>query len=161
MIFEVEGDILLTEADALVHGVAPNDNFHQGLALSLREQWPSLYKDFRHYCQSHHPKSGELWMWKGAGGPAIYNLFTQQEAYDHGSSPGKATLDNVNHSLRELRKTLEGSGVKSLAVTRLATGVGGLKWDDVKPLVEKHLGDLNLPVYVYVKFHAGQKANEK
>ncbi len=48
MIYEVSGDILLSEARAIAHGVAPNDNFANRLpALSLREHWPALYKDFR------------------------------------------------------------------------------------------------------------------
>ena len=33
MLKEVTGDILLTTAGAVAHGVAPNDNFKQGLAL--------------------------------------------------------------------------------------------------------------------------------
>ena len=28
------------------------------------------------------------------------------------------------------------------------------------PLIEKHLGDLAIPVYVYETYHAGQPANE-
>jgi len=45
MIQEVEGDILLSKAGAVAHGVAPHDNFANGLALALREQWPAMYKD--------------------------------------------------------------------------------------------------------------------
>ena len=63
MIKEVQGDILLSGADAVAHGIAPNDNFHQGLALSLRESWPAMYKDFRHYCHVQHPKEGTTWAW--------------------------------------------------------------------------------------------------
>ena len=50
MIYEVSGDILPSEARAIAHGVVPNDNFATGLALSLREHWPALYKDFHNYC---------------------------------------------------------------------------------------------------------------
>ena len=56
MIQYVSGDILLTEAEGIAHGVAPNDDFKQGLALSLRERWPAMYKDFRHFCHTQHPK---------------------------------------------------------------------------------------------------------
>ena len=65
MLKEVEGDILLTKAEALAHGVAPNDNFANGSALALRERWPAMYKDFRHYSQTFTPKTGELWTWAG------------------------------------------------------------------------------------------------
>lgn len=161
MIREVSGDILLSKTDAVAHGVAPNDNFASGLALSLREQWPAMYKDFRHYCHTAHPKAGELWAWAGAGGTRIINLFTQEAAYGHGAKPGKATLEYVNHSLRELHKLTEQEGFSSLALPRLATGVGGLNWDDVKPLLERHLGKLSIPVIVYTTFHQGVSADEK
>ena len=42
MIHEVSGDILLTKAQAIAHGVSPNDHFDQGLALALREKWPTM-----------------------------------------------------------------------------------------------------------------------
>ena len=77
MIKYVQGDILKTKADAIVHGVAPNDDFKQGLALSLRENWPAMYKDFRHFCKTKSPKEGDVWSWKGAGGPYVINLMTQ------------------------------------------------------------------------------------
>ena len=78
MIQFVSGDILLTKADAIAHGVAPFDNFKNGLAFSLRERWPSMYKDFRHFCKVQHPKEGKVWSWKGAGSPVIVNLMTQE-----------------------------------------------------------------------------------
>ena len=61
MLKEVSGDILLSTAGAIAHGIAPHDHFKQGLALSLREQWPGMYKDFRHYCQTYTPKPGGAW----------------------------------------------------------------------------------------------------
>lgn len=43
------GGILLSGAAAIAHGIVPNDHFHQGLALALREKWPKIAMDFRHY----------------------------------------------------------------------------------------------------------------
>jgi O-acetyl-ADP-ribose deacetylase (regulator of RNase III) len=161
MLKEVTGDILLTKAEAVAHGVAPNDNFASGLALSLREQWPAMYKDFRHYCQTVTPKPGELWAWAGVGGVRIVNLFTQEPAPSHGAKPGRATIANVNHSLKALSKVVETENIKSVALPRLATGVGGLDWKDVKPLMEKHLGHLSIPVYIYTTFQPGVAAKEE
>jgi O-acetyl-ADP-ribose deacetylase (regulator of RNase III) len=158
MIHYVQGDILLSDRQLLAHGVAPNDDFAQGLALSLREHWPAMYKDFRHYCQTQHPKAGELWLWSGTGGTRIANLMTQEAAYDHGSKPGKASLPNVNHCLRALRKLIEEEQIQSLALPRLATGVGGLAWPEVKPLIEKNLGDLDIEIDLYEVYVPGQKA---
>jgi O-acetyl-ADP-ribose deacetylase (regulator of RNase III) len=160
MIHYVTGDILLSKAQAIAHGVAPNDPFSSGLALSLRENWPAMYKDFRHYCQTTHPMAGSAWMWGGAEGARIINLFTQEAAYDHGARPGKATVEHVNHALRELHKLMLAEKFTSLALPRLATGVGGLDWDEVSPLINKHLDSLELPIYVYVTFQKGVAAKE-
>jgi O-acetyl-ADP-ribose deacetylase (regulator of RNase III) len=160
MLYELDGDILLSGAKAIVHGVAPNDDFHQGLALQLRERLPALYKDFRHHCQTQHPKSGTKWVWQSADGRYIVNLFTQEGAYAHGSKPGPASLSHVNHALHALRGFAQKEKLTSMALPRLACGVGGLDWNDVKPLIENQLGDLNIPVYLYVNYQQGSKANE-
>lgn len=160
MIHELSGDILLSGAKAVAQGVAPNDDFHQGLALQLRERMPALYKDFRHYCHTQHPKSGGLWTWMSSDGRYLVNLFTRDAAYDHGSKPGHATLSHVNHALHALRAFAQKEKPASLALPRLACGVGGLDWDEVKPLIEKQLGDLAMPVYVYVNYQKGVKASE-
>lgn len=160
MIREVSGDILLTDAEMTAQGVAPNDHMDHGLALELRKRWPAMHKDFRHYHKSTHPKPGELWFWGGAGGTRIANLFTQEESKTKGGRPGEASVSNVRHCLKELRKLVEEEGVKSVALPKLATGVGRLDWDDVRPLIEEHLGDLDADVIVYTEYHAGQKAKE-
>ena len=160
MIFEVTGDILLSTAQAVAHGISPNEHFDSGLALALREKWPALAKDFRHYAHQVHPKAGEIWTWGGVGGIRIFNLMTQDGEHTHGSKPGRATVANVNHCLRRLRHELEKEKIKSLAIPALATGVGGLAWKDVKPLVSQHLGDCGISVYLYETYRKGQKANE-
>lgn len=159
MIQEVSGDILLTEANAIAHGVAPNDHFDQGLALALREKWPAMQKDFRHYAQQTHPKPGEIWSWGGYGA-RIVNLLTQEGSFEKGVRPGRASVANVNHCLKRLRHFLETEKLESVAIPKLATGVGGLEWSEVKPLIQQHLGDLSTKVYLYTEYHAGQKGNE-
>lgn len=107
MIHEVEGDILLTGAQAIAHGVAPNDPMNQGLALSLHERYPAMHKDFHHWCHQQHPKPGEAWAWGGAEGVRIINLLTQEGGYGGGNKPGKASEPNVNHALRALKKIIQ------------------------------------------------------
>ena len=63
MIREVSGDILLSQADVIAHGVAPADHFDTGLALALRERWPALAKDFRQrgdHCIQQHFRVGRV-----------------------------------------------------------------------------------------------------
>lgn len=160
MIKEVTGDILLSKAQAIAHGVAPNDHFENGLALSLRQDYPSMVKDFRHWCHQTNPKPGGAWIWSGADGKRIVNLLTQDPSTGHSGHPGAASLQHVNHALRELKKIVQEEGIKSIALPRLATGVGGLKWEEVKPAIYHAFADLNANVYLYANFVKGQTADE-
>lgn len=159
MIKEVSGDILLAKTEAIAHGIAPNDHFNQGLAHNLRERWPAMYKDFRHFCHSHHPKVGDLWTWSGPDSTRIINLFTQEPAKSEHSHPGKASIENLHHCFKALKKEVQKEGIKSLAIPRIGTGVGGLDWPDVQALIEKDLGDLDLELHVYSEYVPGQAAS--
>jgi O-acetyl-ADP-ribose deacetylase (regulator of RNase III) len=162
MIKEVTGDILFTKAEAIAQGVAPFDHFENGLALSLREEWPSMAKDFKHYCHLNNPEPGTAWVWSGVGGRRIVNLLTQfaPEGQKHSGHPGKATISNVSHSLKELRKIITSEQLKSIAIPKLGTGVGGLEWSEVKPLIEQHLADCGADIFVYSNYRKGEKAEE-
>lgn len=160
MLHYVEGDILMSKADAMAHGVAPMDHFDSGLALSLREEYPSMYKDFRHYCQTFHPKPGDVWLWQSADKRKIFNLLTQEAPLGSAGHPGRASTINVRHCLKNLVKDLDKEKITSLAVPRIATGVGGLKWEDIKPLLEEYLDPINIPVYVYEVYRKGVQAAE-
>lgn len=160
MIHQVSGDILLSKAQVLAHGVAPKDPMNQGLALSLHQKFPAMHKDFHHWCNQHHPEPGAAWMWGGAGGVRIVNLLTQEGGYGHGARPGKATVKHVSDALRALAKMCAAEEFTSLALPRVATGVGGLSWDEVWPVMQDRLGELEIPVFVYSEFHAGERAKE-
>ncbi len=166
MIREVEGDILLSDAQVIAHGIATADPFDSGLALALRERFPSMVKDYRHATHAKQPDTGDIWAWGGVNEDGsvrgIVNLLTQgMQSHAKSARPMKAKLEDVNHALRELANLVRKDGIKSVALPRLATGVGGLDWADVKPLVQQHLGDLGVPVLVYEVYRKDQKADEK
>lgn len=153
---------MLSKAQVIAHGVAPYDHFDTGLALSLRQDYPSMVKDFRHWCHQTNPKSGGAWIWSAANGTRIVNLMTQEAStgHDHSGHPGAATLQHVGHALRALKKIIQEEDIKSLALPRLATGVGGLNWEDVKPLIYSALEDAGADVYIYSTYLKGQAASE-
>lgn len=160
MIYEVTGDILLSRAEAIAHGVAANDPMNQGLSSALHENYPAMHKDFHHWCHQQHPGTGSAWIWSGAGGIRIINLITQEGGHEHGSKPGKASVSSVNHALRALKKLIVKEGLSSVAIPRLATGVGGLEWQDVQPLISNQLSDVEAAVYLYSQYTPGKKAAE-
>jgi O-acetyl-ADP-ribose deacetylase (regulator of RNase III) len=160
MIHEVTGDILLSTSKAIAHGVAPHDHFDQGLALALRQEWPAMAKDFRHWCKVKSPRPGELWVWPTPTGVRFIALLTQEPAAREGDHPGRAKPEHVRHSLQALCKLVAAEDITSLALPRLATGVGGLDWSAVRPLIDDQLGALKIPVSLYTTYRAGMKASE-
>ncbi|MBI3818002.1 MAG: macro domain-containing protein [Planctomycetes bacterium] len=164
MIHEIAGDLLLCSSRHLAHGVAPNDDFKSGLALALRERFPALYKDFRHYCKTYNPGPGEVWVWSGVaeeGHPVtIASMFTQESSRQEGGHAGPARLEYVNRALHELANLAKAGDWPSLALPRIATGVGRLEWEDVRPILHKTLGGLGIPVYVYTTYKKGVAAEE-
>jgi O-acetyl-ADP-ribose deacetylase (regulator of RNase III) len=165
MIKHVTGDILLSKADLLAHGISAHDPFDSGLALALRERWPSLVKDYRHDTHSKAISVGEMWAWtgvqEGSGVRRIANLVTQDTlGQGPAAKPGKASIENVRAALQSLAKFIRRERITSVSLPRLATGVGGLEWNDVDPLITQYLGDLNVPVIVYSIYRKDVKADE-
>jgi O-acetyl-ADP-ribose deacetylase (regulator of RNase III) len=164
MIREVTGDILLSQAHLIAHGVAPHDDFKNGLALALRERFPGLYKDFRHWCKTTSPKAGEAWIWSGVGvgGHPVHIacLLTQEPPAHEGGHPGRAKTAYVNKALHALHKLIEKDGYTSVALPRLATGVGALDWNEVRPLIDAALGGMPIPVFVYTTYQRDVSAAE-
>lgn len=118
MIREVEGDILLSGAQVIAHGIAPQDHFDSGLALALRERWPSMVRDYRHAAHARAPEPGGIWVWAGVDEQGktqcIVNLITQGMLHSGRSAkPGKASLEDVGHALRELARYVRSEGVRA------------------------------------------------
>lgn len=160
MLHEVSGDILLSQAEAIAQGIAANDPMDQGLAQALHVDYPAMHKDYHHWCHIEQRSPGEAWIWTAADGRRIISLITQEGGYGQGARPGRASTKNVNACLRALKKMVLQEQLRSIALPKLATGVGGLDWNDVKPLIGNQLGDLGIPVYVYSEYVPGKQARE-
>jgi len=160
MIYKVEGDILLSKAQAIVYGVGINDPMDKGLALALRNKYPSLQKDLNRWCHQHHTKPGEAWMWVGQNNVRIVNLITHENMECNDHHYDKATLIDIKHALNALVKMIAFEKITSIALPKLGTGFGDLEWDDVWPLIENHLGGIDIPIYVYFIYRPGQPADE-
>ena len=103
----------------------------------------------------------------GGGSDALGNMNTRAvrdgDYYILDGSKMFASMANetdVGHALHALAGFLAAEQIPSLALPRLASGVGKLSWDVVQPLIERHLGPVEIPVYVYASYHAGQAARE-
>ncbi len=160
MIYEVEGDILLSKAQVIAHGVSVNDPMGQGLAKILHENFPPMHKAFHHWCHQHHPKAGTVWVWEELKNTKIAHLIIKDGGYAHQPHLIKTSPSHIKHALHAFKKLAIKENFTSLALPRLGTGLGGIAWEEVLPIIYAELDELKIPVYVYVVYKAQKHALE-
>lgn len=158
MVQLVAGDILLSRSEVIAHAMAPEENFSSGFAKALRRKWPAIAEDFRRHRARGALHPGGVWVWKAPSGQQIVGLITHEVAQE--KKAGRATVAYVDHALVALRGLVKRRRAKSLAITRLATGSGGLQWSDVETFIHEHFMDLKIPVTLYDRHRRGVKISE-
>jgi len=56
----------------------------------------------------------------------------------------------IEDGLSELKRLVPHLRIQSLAVPALGCGLGGLSWNEVESLIERHLGELKALIHVYL-----------
>ncbi len=144
------GNLIFSKSDAIVFGIATDEDFQQGVAMAVSQKYPGIVEDFRQYRAATVPEPGGLWIWQSGYRPQVIGLVIREAAADH---RGTAHLEWVAQSLSRLRSFVEEAALRSIALPKLGTGRGDLDWRDVKPLIEHQLGDLQTRVYLYTIFN--------
>jgi O-acetyl-ADP-ribose deacetylase (regulator of RNase III) len=159
VIYEVEGDIMLTRAQVIVHNVAVADPMTRGLARKLNERYPAMVEAFREWCEETNPEPGEIWLWEAADKSQVINLITH-EGDDDPTRVRRPDKIAVNRCLRRLAKMVAELRIKSLAMPKIAAGDFGLDWADVRGMIHSQLGEVLAPSFIYVVELDGQVASE-
>jgi O-acetyl-ADP-ribose deacetylase (regulator of RNase III) len=159
MIYEVEGDIMLTRAQVIVNDVGVGDPMTRGLSRVLNERYPVMVEDYREWCEQNNPEPGEVWLWEAADKTQIINLITHEGDED----PTRVRRPNkiaVNRCLRRLAKMVIDQRIKSLAMPKIASGDFGLDWIEVRGMMDSQLSEVLAPIFIYVVELEGQVASE-
>lgn len=159
MIYEVEGDIMLTRAQVILHNVAVADPMTRGLARKLNERYPAMVEAFREWCEETNPDPGEISLWEAADKSQIINLITH-EGDDDPTRVRRPDKIAVNRCLRRLAKMVAELRIKSLAMPKIAAGDFGLDWADERGMIHSQLGEVLAPIFIYVVELDGQVASE-
>ncbi len=113
----------------------------------FKEAFPSNFRDYEHACKSHEIVVGKMFVTETGrlSGPRWIINFPTKKHWRH---PSK--LEWIVEGLKDLRHVIEVNNIRSIALPPLGAGNGGLDWREVRPEVEKALGDLkNVDVLVY------------
>lgn len=147
----VTGDLFENEyaAQALAHGCNCQGAMGAGIASGFRDRYPDMFAEYRSRCRST-PRQfnlGEVWLWKEAARPWVFNLATQEGVWR-----SRASYEAIVTSLSAMRTLADAEGVTSIAIPRIGTGYGGLSWRKVRAIIEQHFADWPGRLVVYETF---------
>ncbi|WP_029084166.1 macro domain-containing protein [Bradyrhizobium sp. th.b2] len=134
--------LLESSAQTLVNTVNCVGVMGKGIALEFKEREPQMFAAYRRICDKQLLAPGKLWLWKGVSS-WVLNFPTKK----HWRNPSK--IEWIESGLEKFSEKYASLGIKEISFPRLGCGNGGLDWADVRPVMEKHLKDLPIPVYVH------------
>ena len=123
-----------------------------GVTVEFQRRFPKMHKEYKWRCHARLLSPGEYCLWKDDQ-PWILNLATQADT-------GGATQAFVRQCLVRLADGYADEGITSIAMPRIAAGLGGLAWEDVRSLIVGTLGELPIPVFVYEEYVEGHQVDE-
>lgn len=141
------GNLLDADVEAVVNTVNTVGVMGKGIALMFKERFPQNYAAYVAACKSGEVQTGQMFVTPvhELSGPRwVINFPTKQ----NWRSPTQTEW--VRTGLITLRDTILEKRITSIAIPPLGCGNGGLDWRDVRPLIEKTLGDLeDVSIVVY------------
>ncbi|OFX19299.1 MAG: Appr-1-p processing protein [Bacteroidetes bacterium GWA2_31_9] len=141
------GNLLDSEAQALVNTVNTVGVMGKGIALQFKNMFPNNFKIYANACKNKEVKVGELLVAEEEtllkGKKIIINFPTKT----NWRLPSEYKY--IEAGLLDLVKVIKEKDIKSIAIPPLGSGNGGLDWNKVKVILEKHLSTLNCDIYIY------------
>jgi O-acetyl-ADP-ribose deacetylase (regulator of RNase III) len=143
----VTGNLLGANSQALVNTVNTVGVMGKGIALQFKEYFPANYKVYAGVCKKGEMHIGKMLVVRENtldGERIIINFPTKIEWYK------KSQYDYIEEGLKDLVSVIKEYKIMSMAIPPLGCGNGGLKWERVKPLMEKYLGNIpNVDISIY------------
>jgi O-acetyl-ADP-ribose deacetylase (regulator of RNase III) len=146
MIKFLKGDLLKSDAEALVNAVNTVGVMGKGIALQFKNQYPENYKVYKAACNKGALKVGTILIVKDGdlfNQKFIVNFPTKQ----HWRAPSE--ISYIQDGLIALKKAIQEHVIQSIAIPPLGCGLGGLDWDVVKPMIIEALQDLDINIDIY------------
>ncbi|WP_323769329.1 macro domain-containing protein [Antarctobacter sp.] len=146
MIRYMTGDILRSEADALVNTVNCVGVMGRGIALQFKKAFPRNFEDYKNACDRGEVVPGKMFITERNALTAprfIINFPTKRHWR------GKSRIEDIESGLVDLRQQIEARGIRSIAIPPLGSGLGGLNWSDVRKRIEASLTGTDAEIIVF------------
>jgi len=141
------GNLLESEAEAVINTVNTVGVMGKGIALMFKDRYPENFKAYAAACKDDQVRLGKMFVTPGVelGGPRWIINFPTKKHWRYPTKP-----EWVRDGLQALKRFIIEKDVKSVALPPLGCGNGGLDWSLVRPMIEEALAELDeVDIIVY------------
>jgi O-acetyl-ADP-ribose deacetylase (regulator of RNase III) len=135
----VRGDLLESQAEALVNAVNSVGVMGRGIALQFKEAFPENFKAYAAACKRDEVRPGRMFVFE-TGAPTGPRYIVNFPTKVHWR--GKSRLEYIESGLEALAGEVRERNIRSIAIPPLGAGLGGLAWSEVRPLIERAMAEL-------------------
>ena len=157
MIEYAKGNLLVADAEALVNTVNCVGYMGKGIALQFKQAFPANFKAYENACRAHEVKPGHMFIFETGSmvNPKYIINFPTKRHWR-----GNSRIEDIESGLKVLIEEVKRLGIRSIAVPPLGSGLGGLDWNVVRPMIEQAFAELpDVQVLLYGP-QAAPAANE-
>lgn len=143
MIEYIQGNIFNSKVQTIVNPVNTVGVMGAGLALEFKKRYPKMFQSYKRACNKGLLSVGKLMLCDESDYRIL--LFPTKTDWREPSR-----IEYIESGLKKFVETYESKNITSIAFPKLGCGKGGLDWQEVKPIMERYLGNLPIPIIVCV-----------
>lgn len=147
MIHFKKGNLLDSNAEALVNTINTVGVMGKGIALQFKNMFPNNYKLYKEACKNNEIEVGKLFVTEEE------NLLTGKKIIINFPTKTNWRLPSeyiyIEKGLIELKRFIIEHNIRSIAIPPLGSGNGGLNWNRVKTMLVACLSELNCDIFIY------------
>ena len=134
MIEPATGNLLAADAEALVNTVNCVGFMGKGIALQFKQAFPLNFKAYEKACRAHEVQPGRMFIYETGSmvNPRYIINFPTKRHWR-----GNSRIEDIESGLKALIEDVKRLGIRSIAIPPLGSGLGGLDWNVVRPMIEQ------------------------
>ena len=126
------GDIFQAESEAIINTVNCVGVMGRGIALQFKNAYPENFKAYAAACKAKQVVPGKMFVFdtEQLTFPRYIINFPTKRHWK-----GQSRMEDITSGLDDLVRVIQQYNIRSVAIPPLGSGLGGLNWDEVKPLI--------------------------
>jgi O-acetyl-ADP-ribose deacetylase (regulator of RNase III) len=149
MLNYVHHDLFESPAQTLVNAVNTVGVMGKGIAAEFKRRYPEMFERYQEHCRRGELQVGRLYLYRTAN-KWVLNFPTKQDW----RAPSQ--IEWIEAGLAKFVAEYEERGITSASFPQLGCGNGGLEWARVKPLLERYLKPLPIPIFIHIRIDSSK-----